>query len=131
MTWTIKNGLQNANCIRTYFHIKNEVQRIREKYLYKYKIVPTFRAAFHCGKVIRGEIGEVKSQIVFHGEPLYTTSEVEKLCSTLEKDILVTSELIQRISLPVIYEMKLIGTKQVLERDLDLYTINELELKSS
>lgn len=129
VTWSIRDGLNNSNCIRTYFYIKNEIERLQERYLEKYNLVPDFSAAFHIGKVIRGEIGDVKSQIVFHGGPLYTTAQVEKQCGKLKKDILVTADLIKRISLPVIYEMKQVGRLE-LDRQLDLYSITELELQA-
>ena len=129
VTWSIRDGLNNSNCIRTYFYVKNEIDRLKEKYLDKYNLVPGFSASFHVGKVIRGEIGDVKSQIVFHGGPLYTTALVEKQCGKLKKDILVTADLIKRISLPVIYEMKQVGRLE-LDRQLDLYTIIESELEA-
>ena len=129
VTWSIKNGLTNANCIRTYFYIKDEIDRLKERYLDKYNLVPDFTASFHIGKVIRGEIGDVKSQIVFHGEPLYTTAQVEKQCGKLKKDILVTADLIKRISLPLIYGSKQVGRLKS-DSDLELYTINEVELEA-
>ena len=129
ITWDLEKGLDNANCIRSYYYVKGKIDGLKEKYLRNYNFVPDFTASLHCGKVIRGEIGEIKSQIVFHGQPLYITAEVEKQCRVLQKSILVTADLIQRISLPVIYEMKQVGQLK-LDREMDLYTINEVSLES-
>ncbi|MBK7871554.1 MAG: hypothetical protein IPJ74_13215 [Saprospiraceae bacterium] len=41
--------------------------------------MPRFSASFHSGRVITGEIGDIKSQIVYHGELLYQLSVIEKL----------------------------------------------------
>jgi adenylate cyclase len=129
VTWSMKNGLNNSNWIRTYFHIKNEIEQLKEKYLSEYNFVPEFTSSFHCGEVVLGEIGDVKSQIVFHGEPLYTTALVEKQCTSINKQVLATSILINLTSLPPIYSAKRVGR---LKKDstLDLYTIFEIALKA-
>jgi adenylate cyclase len=80
--------------------------------------------------VVRGEIGDVKSQIVFSGEILYITSIIEKKCGELGQDILLSADIMQRISLPVIYQMKQAGKLQLDGQILDLYTIEELELEA-
>jgi len=131
VTWDTKEGLKNANCIRTHFYIKDEMEKLKEKYLEKYGFVPRFTSSFHCGPVIRGEIGEVKSQIVFSGEILYVTSLIEKKCRELGQPILLSADLMQRIPLPVIYQMKSCGKLPLDDRALDLYTIEELELATA
>ena len=127
VTWNVRSGLKNANCVRTFFCIKNIVERMKEKYLNNYGLVPNFTASFHVGKVIRGEIGDVKSQIVIHGETLYVTALVEKQCGTLKEDILITSDLQREISLPVIYESQKVGSLNF-DREIDLYSIRERTL---
>lgn len=131
ITWDTREGLKNANCIRTHFYIKDEIERLKEKYLEKYGFVPRFTSSFHGGKVIRGEIGDVKSQIVFSGEILYVTSLIEKKCGELGQPILLSADVMQRIPLPVIYQMKLAGQLPLDGRTLDLYTIEELELATA
>lgn len=131
VTWDIKEGLKNANCIRTHFYIKDEIEQLKEKYLGKYGLIPRFTSSFHSGKVIRGEIGDVKSQIIFSGETLYITSLIEKNCGKLGKNILLSNDVMQRISLPVIYQMKQAGKLPLDNHELDLYSIEEVELAGS
>ena len=128
--WNLRAGLQNAHCIRTFFLAKDEINGQKEKYFDKYGFVPGFRAAFHCGRVIRGEIGDVKSQLVFLGEVMYIVARLEKKCGELGHNILITSDLIQRISLPEILEMEYVGklSASQKQKELDLYTLNEIEL---
>jgi adenylate cyclase len=129
ITWKVKKGLENANCLRTFFLAKNALKRQREKYMTKYGFFPTFSAGYHCGKVIVGEIGDVKSQITFLGDVLYTTGMIEKQCNALGKENLVSEDLIKRISLPEIYKMKPAGNlENKLSRNIDLYTISEIEI---
>ncbi len=129
ITWKMNKGLKYANCFRTFFQSKYAIRSNREKYLTKYGFVPTFSAGYHCGKVIVGEIGDVKSQISYSGNVLYITSSIEKLCKKIDKEILVSEELIKRISLPEIYEMKLAGAiDQDDDISMDLYTISEIDM---
>lgn len=131
ITWSVKNGVKNANCIRCYYNVKNETENQREKYLNKYRQVPKFRASIHMGKVIRGEVGNVKSQIVFHGEALYETAFIEKECQKLGLDILVSEHLMKRISLPVIYKKKQVGGIPIIgkEKPIKLFTVEEALLR--
>ncbi|WP_430967452.1 adenylate/guanylate cyclase domain-containing protein [Spongiimicrobium sp. 2-473A-2-J] len=127
ISWSVKKGLKNANCIRCYFYIKNEIERQKEKYLVKYSHIPEFGASIHLGKVIRGEVGDVKSQIVFHGEALYETAHMEKECRKQGFDILVSNQLLELVSLPVIYQTKHVARIPVLNngKNINLYTIEE------
>jgi len=70
----------------------------------------------------------VKSQIVYHGEIMYQTTAIEKKAAELNQEILISENLMQRISLPSLYKMV-----KVAEMDdgklskIDLYTIKEID----
>lgn len=133
VSWNMKSGLRNANCIRTYFHAKNEMNRLKEMYFLNFKLVPDFRAFFHCGLIVKGEIGEFKSQIVYHGTPLYDLKAMEKKGTEWNIDLLISGELIQQLSIPIIYSLEKAGaiTKKNNNQGLDLYTLKEKKLQSS
>lgn len=130
ISWAVKEGLTNANCIRCYYSILNEIDQQKEKYLSKYERLPKFRASLHIGHVIRGEIGDVKSQIVFHGETLYETQHIEDACREKKIDVLVSEPLIDLLQLPAIYQKKKIATIRIPQsnKELKLYTVEESEL---
>jgi adenylate cyclase len=121
ISWSMRKGLKDANCIRAYFYINQELKKHHKKYLDMFGFVPEFHAAYHSGKVIRGEIGDVKSQLVFHGETMYIASKIENECSKLGYDILVSSDLKEKIVLPEIYEMQDVGKLD----DMNLFTLIE------
>jgi class 3 adenylate cyclase len=106
--------------------MKQQLKKKREKYLEMFGFVPDFHAAYHSGKVVRGEIGDVKSQLVFHGEAMFIASKMENECSSIGYDILISSELIQQISIPVIYEMHHVADLEWNEK-IELYTLTEKE----
>ncbi len=124
VSWKINNGLRNANCIRAYFFMKNRIQKNSNKYRGMFGFVPDFHAAFHIGKVVRGEIGDVKSQFVFHGETMFITSKMEKKCSVLGYELLVSEPLVKRLSFPANYEVASVGKIQGIG-EMELFTIYE------
>ena len=126
--WKMKAGLMNANCIRTYFNIKNTLKQLREKYIDKYGFVPRFSSSFHCGRVVVGEIGEVKSQIVYHGEILYQTTAIEKKFSELDlkEAVLISEPLIKLLPIPALFKIvKVAEVDNFGKGIMDVYTLVE------
>ena len=95
VSWKKNTGLKKENCIYTYFYSLQALQSERNRYLTRFGIAPSFKAAMHCGEVIRGEVGDVKSEIVFHGDVVNTTSRIERLCSELNQPLLISENLIK------------------------------------
>ena len=120
ISWKTSSITKNTNCIRSYFLMKQDLENSSQKYKSQFGFVPEYYAAFHVGKVITGEMGDVKSQFVFHGETLFVTSEIEEACKESGYDLLISSDLMSMIKLPDDLQTIPIG-KSV--RDLDLYTI--------
>jgi len=124
--WNYDEGLKNANCIKAYTLIKVRLKKLTEKYLLKYNVVPAFTASFHCGTVVIGEIGDIKSQIVYHGEVLYQLAEIEKKCSELKQPILISESLKEKIVLPSLYKMTKVGEIKATQKEmLKMYTLKE------
>lgn len=101
ISWTMKKGIREANCIYMYLYALQAIEKGSKYYLDHFGIVPQFKAALHCGHVIRGEVGDIKSEIVFHGDVMNTTSRIEGLCNKLDEALLVSSDLYQNFPLLV------------------------------
>jgi adenylate cyclase len=132
ISWKIKSGLRNSNCLRTYFYARNEIKRLKESYYASFGLVPDFRAFLHMGTIVVGEIGEIKSQIVYHGETLYDLKAIEEKGSAWDCDLLISAELMQQLFIPVIYRMHKAGEihKKLSGTTLDLYTLEEKQLEA-
>jgi adenylate cyclase len=128
ITWPLKRGIKNANCITTYFYVLHEIKREKEKYLNKYGFVPQFTAGLHCGNVTTGEIGEVKSQVIHHGEVIHISNLIKKKFNELEYNFLMTESLLRIIKLPgAIHPIECAQiTKPDIDGIINLYTLNEL-----
>lgn len=128
ISWTMKNGVTNANCIRCFYGMQEAIQKSSPFYQEKYGLVPEFKAGLHCGPVTLGEIGVIKKDIVFSGDVMNTTSRIQSVCNKFRVKILFSKYLLDVLNLPPhdftpkrmgIIELK--GKRQKVE----LYTFEE------
>lgn len=95
--WDEKQGLKNANCVAFYREVKALLEELAYEYEKDFGHRPEFRACCHMGELVVGQLGDVKSQIVFHGEALYICEMIEKKCKDLDEDFLVSEAIWSRI----------------------------------
>lgn len=100
LTWTMSAGIANANCVRIFFEFEKSLARRAPYYLDHYGLTPEFKAGAHCGKVVATEVGEVKSEIVFHGDVLNTAARIQGLCNDLGERLLLSDRLSRQITMP-------------------------------
>jgi len=121
ISWPAKVGLRNRNCIHCFFGIWNRMADRREYYLNKYGYEPVFKAGYHVGKVIVGEIGDYKRDIVFHGDTVNTASRIQMECNHYNRRLLLSKTLLSRLDLgreytaEYITKIKLRGKEEVIE----------------
>jgi len=123
VSWDLKKGLQNNNCIQCFFAMKAALNKQAKKYYDRFSLLPEFKAGFHCGKVTTGEIGVIKKEIVFTGDVLNTTARIQGLCNHYHVDILVSSELLKKLHPSL--RAKTMGENELRGRDekIELFTI--------
>jgi len=96
ITWKIKDGLKEANCLRCFLLIEERIQEKSAYYQDKYGLVPEFKAGMHGGMVITGEMGYTRREIAYMGDVINTTARIEGACATFNTRFLVSEELIQQ-----------------------------------
>ena len=109
LTWKMRNGLDEASCIRVFYLIQDQIQSHRDHFLKKYGVVPEFKAGVHAGEVVTAQIGELKSEIVYNGDVLNTTARIQAQCNQLGQKLLVSAELMESLSLGTEYEVIELG----------------------
>jgi len=109
VTWAMNKGLENANCIRTYFELQNSISEKKEEYFEKYGFIPQIQASLHTGSLVRAEIGEVKSQIVFHGDTMNTCARILGKCIELNAGLVVSDHITHMTGLPREYSKTSVG----------------------
>ena len=117
VSWTMKNGIENVNCLRCFFSIGDKIKSNSTRYTERFGLVPDFKAGLHCGNVTIGEVGVIKKEIVFTGDVLNTTARIEELCNTYGVKLLVSKKLLDLLQIEnryiknIIAEITLRGKK--------------------
>lgn len=101
LTWKTSRCRRKARPLNCYFDFKECLKHTQKKFLRRYGIVPDFKAAAHCGKVIATEVGNFGSEMAYHGDVLNTTSRIQSLCSKLGQDFLISEDLFAKLPLPL------------------------------
>lgn len=128
ISWTMKNGVTNANCIRCFYGMQEAIQKSSAYYREKYGLVPEFKAGLHCGPVTLGEIGVIKKDIVFSGDVINTTSRIQAVCNKFRVNILFSKYLLDALNLPPHgYTPKRMGIIELKgkRQKVELYTFEE------
>jgi adenylate cyclase len=97
LTWEVKQGLENSNCLNTFFLFQERLLKNSSTYLKNFGVQPEFKAGLHFGKVVSAQIGDLKKEIVYNGDVLNTTSRIQNECNKYQRNCLVSGELMNRL----------------------------------
>ncbi|MBZ5760117.1 MULTISPECIES: adenylate/guanylate cyclase domain-containing protein [Rhizobium] len=100
VTWPLQRGIKNGCCVRCIFDIFANIEKNKDVWLKVYGQVPRLRAALHGGSVITAEIGVDRHKITYFGDTVNTTARLEGLSKTLERHVLISSDLADLMTLP-------------------------------
>jgi adenylate cyclase len=127
VSWKLKNGLKNNNCIQCFFEMKTALNGQAEKYKEKFGLLPGFKAGFHYGRVTTGEIGVLKKEIIFTGDVLNTTARIQGLCNPFNVDLLISSDLLKKLDLGPLFETRSLGENQLRGRGekIELFAVTK------
>lgn len=100
VTWPLKDTHSNGRCLACHFAIVDAIEQARSRYEDAYGAVPSFRTGIHCGRVVAGEIGDQRKQIVFVGDVINTASRMQAEAKARDKRLVVSGALLARIELP-------------------------------
>ena len=113
VSWKLKNGLKDNNCIRCFFAMKAAINGQEKKYNERFGLLPKFKAGFHYGKVTTGEIGVFKKEIIFTGDVLNTTARIQGLCNQFDVDALISNDLVKRLDPGSFFQTQSLGENKL------------------
>ena len=67
------------------------------RYEEKYGLTPGFKAGCHIGMVTAGLIGDIKRDVVYHGDTVNTAARIRSECSVVKRDLLFSGNLLERL----------------------------------
>jgi len=95
ISWPPKEAVSYyPNCITCFFRIEDAILKNELYYLKEYGLVPGFKAAIHKGNVIVGEIGIIKTAIVFSGDILNTTARIMGKCRKHNQKLIISQDIV-------------------------------------
>ncbi len=113
LTWTLEAGIERANCVRLFFEFEKAIARRAPYYQAAYGLTPGFKAGAHLGRVVSTEVGEVKSEIVYHGDVLNTAARIQGLCNETGEGLLLSKALAERLTLPASLQEADLGQREL------------------
>jgi len=128
VTWPVEKGLADNNSLQCFFRITQALQNRKGYYNSEYDLLPTFKAGLHIGEATVGEIGVIKKDIVFSGDVLNTTSRIQGECNNYDVNILLSSDLVERIHPNAEFQQIALGNILLKgkKENISLYTVKIL-----
>lgn len=97
VSWKMNRSFSAAFCCDFFYAFRERLDAKKEEFLKAYGVCPQFKAGLHCGKVTVAEVGEIKTEIAYHGDVLNTASRIQALCNHFQKDFLLSESMVQQL----------------------------------
>jgi adenylate cyclase len=117
-----------VNC---FFKIQSKINERRKFYIENYGVIPEFKAGLHIGEAIVTEVGDLKKDIVYHGDVLNTASRIQSECNNLNQKLLISDEILKNLKLNSQFRVESMGLFKLRgkEKEIELYGVREKEDK--
>ncbi|MCA9738064.1 MAG: adenylate/guanylate cyclase domain-containing protein, partial [Gemmatimonadetes bacterium] len=96
-SWRDRQGLEDARCLSCLSLVRATLAARAPQYEARYGAVPSFRAAFHQGVVMAGEIGVLTRDLVFTGDVLNTAARIQERCRDLAVEALASEAIVDGV----------------------------------
>ena len=132
LTWKIKDGLENSNCLKAFFMFRESIAGNGENYFRNFGVKPEFKAGLHFGKVISAQIGDLKKEIIYNGDVLNTTARIQNECNKYQRDCLVSGTLMAQLQCANGFEWEWLDRVALRgkETEVELFSVHKVYPKS-
>lgn len=97
LSWKVDAGIKSLNCIKTIYAFEKKLEARKNYYINNFGSYPEFRVGMDLGIVTVSEIGDIKSEIAYHGDILNTAARLQEQCRKYDKKLLVSERPINRL----------------------------------
>ena len=119
-TWKLDQGLAQARCVAACFDAFDALARKAPEYRREFGAAVNFRAGLHCGPLVTGEMGSVKTEIVFLGDTVNTAARIQDFCRETGDRVLASADLVDRLELPPGVTKRSLGDLRLRGKGADL-----------
>ena len=109
VTWPLALGTDKARCVECFFAILDRVEANKKHYLEQYGLYPRFRGGLHGGPAVVTWVGEIKKEIVYHGDVLNTAARIQAEAKGGPYECLISGELLGQMKLPEQFAAEPVG----------------------
>lgn len=129
LTWEMKHGLKNSNCLKTFFLFRESLLKNSASYLKRFGVQPVFKAGLHFGKVVSAQIGDLKREIVYNGDVLNTAARIQAECNKYQRDCIVSGTLMNRLEKVKDFHWERLDTVTLRGKEtmVELFSVNRIQ----
>lgn len=98
LTWPEKTQGASRRALETYFAFQGRLSERAGWYRENYGTAPEFWGGVEVGLVTATEVGDIKRDIAFHGDPLNIAARLLKLCREYGRPILISGRIQESIA---------------------------------
>ena len=98
LTWPAERAGASGQSLQTFFAFQSRLQERQDWYQSTFGATPEFRGGVEGGVVTATEVGDIKREIAFHGDPLNTAARLLELCREYERPVLVSGRIKDALS---------------------------------
>ena len=95
VTWRGDTFINHKKAVDFFYQFKHDLSQKESYFKETYGIQPVFTASLNSGKVMAAEVGDLKTQIAYHGSVLNTAARIQKLCKQLDSSLLATADYVE------------------------------------
>ncbi len=117
LSWPMSVDAGPLTSIDFFFACRDQFNRRRDYYTRHYGVIPSFKAGLHQGPVTVVEIGEVKTDIAYHGDTVNTTARIQSVCNDFDEVLLFSGQIKTYVDSDKHYKAESIGHVKLKGKD--------------
>jgi adenylate cyclase len=98
LTWPNQDPNSPSRSLRAFFDFKKKLRSRKALYEKKYGVVPMFRGGIDVGAVSATEVGDIKREIAYHGDPINTAARLLELSKDYGHMLVISGKMKAEIS---------------------------------
>lgn len=106
LTWEINRNFNAKHCMQCFVDFTNKLASKKEYYMNQYGMLPEFKAGLHAGKVMVAQVGQLKSEIAYHGDAINTASRIQALCNHYQSFLLFSNDFLTLLTEKQVHTIK-------------------------
>lgn len=97
LTWKVNEDFDRSKCTKLYEAFSGRLLQKQQSYRERFGLLPRFKASVNEGLVTVAEVGQIKTEIAYHGDVLSTAARVRDLCNSYNSDLLLTDSFFDQL----------------------------------